>query len=91
MELALEELEECVSGQPGLEEALLQREALDSLNRFLTQLPEEERMVFLCRYWYVNTMEEIAAKTGFSVGKVKTMLHRTRKKLERELKKEGVQ
>ena len=88
--LALEELGECVSGQPGMEEAMVQKEVIASLNRFLASLSEDERTVFLCRYWYVNSMEEIARKTGFSLGKVKSMLHRTRKKLAVNLQKEGL-
>lgn len=88
--LALEELTKCVSGQPGVEEAIAQKEIAVSVNRFLAALPEAERTVFLCRYWYVNSMEEIAKKTGFSVGKVKSMLHRTRKNLAAHLQKEGL-
>lgn len=88
--LALEELGECVSGQPGAEEALLQKELAAWLNRFLEKLSAEERSVFLCRYWYVNSLEEIAKKTGFSVGKIKSMLHRIRNKLERQLETEGL-
>lgn len=88
--LALDELSQCVSGQPGIEEAMVQKEVIASLNRFLASLSEEERDVFLCRYWYVNSMEEIAQKTGFSLGKIKSMLHRTRKKLAASLQKEGL-
>ena len=89
--LALEELTECVSGQPGIEEQMIQREIVASLNRFLASLSVDERTVFLCRYWYVNSMEEIARKTGFSLGKIKSMLHRTRKKLAASLQKEGLE
>lgn len=88
--LALDELSQCVSGQPGIEETMVQKEVIASLNRFLASLSEDERAVFLCRYWYVNSMEEIARKTGFSLGKVKSMLHRTRKKLAANLQKEGL-
>ena len=88
--LALDELSQCVSGQPGMDETMVQKEVIASLNRFLASLSEDERTVFLCRYWYVNSMEEIAQKTGFSLGKVKSMLHRTRKKLAANLQKEGL-
>ena len=89
--LALDELTECVSGQPGIEEQMIQREIVVSLNRFLASLSVDDRTVFLCRYWYVNSMEEIARKTGFSLGKIKSMLHRTRKKLAASLQKEGLE
>ena len=89
MELALGELGDCVSGEKSIEDTLILKEVIISLNRFLKALPEEERTVFLCRYWYVNSMEEIGDKTGFSVSKVKSMLRRTRGKLTAFLEKEG--
>lgn len=88
--LALDELNECVSGQLSAEETMIQKEAVASLNRFLASLSEEERAIFLCRYWYVNSMEEIARKTGFSIGKIKSMLHRTRKRLSAILQEEDL-
>lgn len=89
LELALGELGDCVSGEKSIEDTLILKEVIISLNRFLKALPEEERTVFLCRYWYVNSMEEIGDKTGFSVSKVKSMLRRTRGKLTAFLEKEG--
>ena len=91
MDVALEELDECISGVESAEDALMRKEILASLNRFLAGLSAEERDVFLCRYWYVNSLDEIASKTGFSVGKIKSMLHRTRGKLSKHLNKEGLQ
>lgn len=89
--LALDELGECVSGEKSIEDTLILKEIIRCLNDFLKALPEEERTVFLCRYWYVNTMEEIGEKTGFSVSKVKSMLRRTRQKLAKHMEKEGLQ
>lgn len=88
VDIALEELSECVSGQTSVEDAVLQKEVVACLDRFLAGLSDKERTVFLCRYWYVNTLEEIADKTGFSVGKIKSMLYRTRGKLDKQLEKE---
>ena len=70
---------------------MIRKEILDCLNRFLTALPKEQKTVFLCRYWYMNSLEEIAKQTGFSVGKIKSILHRTRKRLALELQKEDLQ
>lgn len=90
MEIALDELEECVSGEQSIEDAILRKEAAAVLNRFVASLSADERKVFLCRYWYVNSLEEIAGKTGFSVGKVKSMLFRLRKRLGVRLEQEGL-
>ena len=60
------------------------------LNSFLEDLPRENRLIFLRRYLYVETVAEIAARYGISESKVKTQLHRTRKKLRDCLAKEGI-
>ena len=87
--LALEELEECVSGSGSVEEALRRRELAELLNGFLNTLSTTERRVFLCRYWYLDSIPSIARQFGFSQSKVVSMLHRTRGKLRVMLEKEG--
>ena len=88
--LALEELSECVADPNTVEKAYDHRETVLACNRFLGILPETERNVFLRRYWCVDTVADIAASFGFSEGKVKSMLHRTRQKLRKQLEKEGL-
>ena len=56
---------------------------------FVRALADTERRVFLCRYWYLDSIEDIAGAFGFSQSKVKSMLARTRKKLLAYLRKEG--
>lgn len=77
--LALEELREC--GEDGVEEALLREELVAWFQAFLDALPIAERRVFLSRYWYLESIAEIARRFSFSESKVKSMLHRTRGKL----------
>ena len=90
MELALEELKDCVSGAGTLENDLIRRETLGAVNRFLGQLSVVERNVFLCRYWYLESSQEIAEHSGFSQTKVRSMLHRIRGRLDTYLEKEGL-
>ncbi|MDR1541145.1 MAG: sigma-70 family RNA polymerase sigma factor [Clostridiales bacterium] len=89
--LVLSELDECV-GQAECE--ALQRAELeaitDAVNAFLEQLDAEKRKVFVRRYWYASSLEEIACDYSMNVSKVKSILFRLRKKLKRELEKEGV-
>ena len=87
--LALEELEDCVAGRQNVEMEYEQKELIQAYVKFLDALPVTERRVFLCRYWYVDSVEAIAEKFGFSQNKVKTMLYRTRKKLRKTLWEEG--
>lgn len=89
MALALEELAECVSapGQPG--DALEAAELKKAVNAFLAGQPRRERSMFLLRYFYAQSAEEIAARFDIRPGAVRTNLARTRKKLKSYLIKEG--
>ena len=87
--LALEELEDCVAGLQNVEMEYERKELIRAYVKFLDTLPITDRRVFLCRYWYVDSVEAIAEKFGFSQSKVKTMLYRTRKKLRKTLWEEG--
>lgn len=60
------------------------------LNAFLAALPREPRMIFLRRYWYADNVRDIAARYDITESKVKTSLHRTRKKLSDYLAQEGI-
>ena len=88
--LALEELAECVPGGEAVE-ARLEAQALgQAVAAFVRGLPDTPRRVFLCRYWYLDSVGDIAGRFGFSQSKVKSMLARTRKKLLALLKEEGL-
>lgn len=87
--LALEELEECICGGEGPEGSLVRKQLLRSIESFLDKLPIQERQVFVCRYWYMDPVADIAERFGYSESKVKTMLFRTREKLRMKLEKEG--
>ena len=60
------------------------------LSTFLRTLTLENRMVFVRRYWYVDTVADIATRYGISENAVMTRLSRTRDKLRVYLKKEGI-
>ena len=88
--LVLEELNDCVSAQGNLETEIQRQELGRAISLFLKQLPQIERKVFVRRYWYLESVREIAHKEGFSQSKVKSMLLRTRNKLRAYLEKEGI-
>lgn len=87
--LALDELSECVSGQGTIENEIIKKELTDLICRFLHDLSETERGIFLCRYWYMDSISSIAKQYNFTQSKVTSMLHRIRKKLRTILEKEG--
>ena len=88
--LVLDELEECIVGEDSVEKEYLQKEFARALNQFLEKLPKTERQVFLCRYWYMDSIEDIAERYDFTQSKVASMLHRTRGKLRKMLEQEGI-
>jgi len=88
--VALDELGDCISGDLDVEQMAAQAELSRAIDRFLRQLPEKECCVFLRRYWYVDSTLDIAHRYHMAEGTVKSMLHRTRKKLRAYLEQEGV-
>ena len=88
--LILDELEESLpAGEDGRHWAgrLSLKEAVDD---FLKGLPERERKLFLQRYWYFLSVEELARENGLSRSHTKVLLHRTRKKLKTHLEREDL-
>ena len=88
--LVLDELEECISGKLSVEEQIEAKELSQWVNVFVAELSEEERKVFVCRYWYLDPVDAIALRFGFTRSKVKSMLMRTREKLKVRLEEHGV-
>ncbi len=88
--LVLEEIGACVPG-PDSDEAMLDRVALtDCFDRFLAALPREKRDIFVRRYWFFSSIQEIASDFGLSEGRVKMILLRARGQLKDALEKEGL-
>ena len=83
------EMENCIP-DPKQQMESAERELGALLNRFLEGLSRESRVIFLRRYWYADSIEEIALRYHISQSKVKTRLHRTRTQLRAFLKSEGV-
>ena len=83
------EMAECIPDDS--QDRKLEGEELGQLlNGFLDSLSSENRLIFLRRYWYADSVREIAERYQISESKVKTQLHRTRKKLQQFLEGEGI-
>ena len=89
-ELSLDELSECIADKSNTEKKLEDKEITALINKFLKELPETQRNVFICRYWYMDSVSSIAKEFRFSESKVKSMLMRTRQKLKQRLTEEGL-
>lgn len=85
-----QEMEMCIPDTT--QERILEGKELGRImNAFLESLPKDSRLIFLRRYWHVDTIAEIAARYGMTESKVKSQLSRTRAKLCTYLEKEGIQ
>ena len=84
-----QEMELCIP-DTGRDRELAGKELGMILDAFLRTLTPENRVVFLRRYWYEDTIAEIAGRYGISESAVQMRLNRTRAKLCTYLEKEGI-
>lgn len=84
----IDELCECVPDSASLESEFENDRLREALNSFLAGLRAEQRQIFVLRYFCSKPLDEIAGQLGFTVGKVKTVLFRTRESLRKLLTEE---
>lgn len=83
------ELEQCIPAADDTARWVDDDALTEILDRFLGGLDVEKRRIFVRRYWYLDSVEEIAGHFGLSQSKVKTTLYRCRKRLREQLETEG--
>ncbi len=87
--VSLSELEETLPDSSYTDD--IAEEALGELiNAFLRSEKEAARRVFIRRYYFHDSIEDIAERYAFSESKVKSMLHHTRHRLKKYLTEKGV-
>lgn len=87
-DLSLDELSECVAGAT-LEEQLDARLLGCAIDRFLSLQTRQSRILFLRRYWFGDSVKELAALYSLSPGSISVRLSRLRNELRAYLTKEG--
>ncbi len=88
-DMALDELEECFAGSITIEEELQAKELSRQIDLFLESLDQENRVIFVRRYWYSDSVGELATRFHISPNTVSVRLSRMRDKLKKHLKKVG--
>ena len=88
-EISLSELGDCVSGGNTTEEAVNAKLLADAIGIWLRLQPEGNRNAFLCRYYYLDNLREVAAHCGMTEAKCKSVLFRMRQSLKEYLIREG--
>lgn len=89
-DLALDELAECLPALSAVDEEYAAKELAKSIDRFLDGLRYEDRFIFMRRYWYGDSLTDIAEMANMSYNTVSVHLHRIKNKLKEYLMKEGV-
>ena len=87
--VSLEELGDSFTDGRTPEEELNAKLLTEAVNRFLRSLPEEARNSFIGRYYFFDSLKEVARYCGMSESKCKSLLYRTRQSLKDYLQKEG--
>ncbi len=84
----LDELAGCVSDNE-VEQAYEHKELVAAINDFLSALPAEKRNIFVCRYWYTDSIADISARYDMTHSATSMTLHRLRIKLHNYLIERG--
>ena len=84
-----DELAEIVSDRSSAETELERKELVRAINAFLDSLPLDKKNIFVCRYWYFDSMPSLAKRFGMTENHVSVLLHRLRQKLHKYLTEMG--
>ena len=85
----LSEWEDCLPARGSVEEVLDQKELTRVLDRWLETLPAEDRRIFVRRYWYGDSVKDLANRAGIRAGAMTQRFYRLRVALRDVLTKEG--
>ena len=88
-DLVLDELLEFLPSNMDVETDYDRKELLDAINRFLSTLDYDDRYIFVRRYWFADSVKEIAVAMKMKENRVSVRLFRLREKLRSTLQKEG--
>ena len=90
IELMLSELEECIPASANVEQVVEAQELSALISDWLHALKEQEAMLFVRRYWYGDSVQELAKKSGTTAAKMAQIMLRLRKSLKAYLEQKGV-
>lgn len=87
--IVLDEIAELVSGTNDVERELDRKELVRAIDDFLDSIPTNRKNLFVCRYWYFDSISEIANRFGMTENHVSVTLSRLRLKLHNYLLERG--
>lgn len=87
--VALEELAECIASDQDPQKSCQAKELEKTIDRFVRSLPARDGNIFIRRYYFLESLDEISVRYRISKGSLSVILSRTRGKLKKYLEKEG--
>lgn len=89
--LCLDELTDCVPSLQNVEEAVFAKELAGYIDSFIDTLNYTNRLLFVRRYWYLDSFAELSRYTGIGEGAIRTRLSRIRNDLKKYLERKGTE
>ena len=89
-DVAIDELEECLSSDDSIPKESEAKELSDAVNAFLGTVKEEDRVMFIWRYYLSDSVATIAKNMNLKESVVSLRLYRTRERLKKYLEKENL-
>ena len=89
MEQLLSELEDCIPSPATVEHQIEEQELTEVINTWLALLPQNDRILFMRRYWNGETVNTLAQESGVSPANMAKRMYRLRQNLKSKLEKEG--
>ena len=90
MELILDELAECIPSEQDIQESLEQKELSGTVNGWLDSLPQEDRVLFVKRYYYGETVKQLSEMQSCTENQMAQKMMKLRNKLKAHLLSGGV-
>lgn len=90
MELILDELAECIPSGQDIQKSLEQKELSETVNGWLDSLPQEDRVLFVKRYYYGETVKQLSEMQSCTENQMAQKMMKLRNKLKAHLLSGGV-
>ena len=89
MEQLLNELEDCIPSPVTVEREIEEQELTEAINTWLASLPQNDRILFVRRYWNGETIAMLAQESAMSPANMAKRMYRLRQNLKSKLEREG--
>lgn len=90
LELVLSELEDCIPSRQNLEDKMEGKEISRAIDSWLEGLEKDDRLLFLKRYWFNQSLKDLAKESSSTANILAGRLYRLRESLRKFLEREEI-